>query len=95
MSLLFEWDPDKAQRNRRKHGVTFEEASTVFQDRLSLTIPDPVHSTDEDRFVIIGGSERMRLLVVVHVERGDRIRIISARQATNRERKAYEEGEKI
>lgn len=88
----FEWDSEKAERNKQKHGVTFEEAATVFLDRLSLTIPDPIHSTDEERFVILGESNRARLLVVAHVERGENIRIISARVATKRERRNYEEG---
>ena len=92
MALRFSWDPRKAAANRRKHGVTFEEAATVFADRLSVTIPDPDHSTiKEDRFVIVGQSEPERLLVVSHVERGDDIRLISARLATRRERRIYEE----
>jgi len=92
MAAGFEWDPDKAATNKRKHGVSFEEAASVFFDPLSLTIPDPTHSTDEDRFVILGESSRRRLLVVVHVIRGGNIRIISARGATKRERSNYEEG---
>jgi len=93
MGLIFEWDPRKAEENDDKHGVSFEEAATVFGDPLSLTIADPRHSTDEDRFVIIGASlPQRRLLVVVHTERKGRIRIISARVATPRERKTYEEG---
>jgi uncharacterized protein len=91
MSLEFEWDNRKASRNIKKHGVSFEEATTVFGDTLSRTIPDPLHSEDEDRFVIIGGSVRRRLLVVVFTERQEKIRIISARLATRRERKDYEE----
>jgi uncharacterized DUF497 family protein len=87
----FEWDPEKAQRNKQKHGVTFEEAATVFMDPLSLTIPDTMHSTDEDHFVILGESGQGRLLVVAHVERGRNIRIISARTATRHERRNYEE----
>ena len=79
--LLFEWDSNKAKRNVEIHGITFDEASTVFNDRLSLTIYDPLHSDVEDRFVIIGSSYKNRLLVVVHTERGDNIRIISARKA--------------
>lgn len=69
MGLTFEWDRRKAASNRRKHDVGFEEASTAFGDPFSITIPDPGHSEDEDRFVLIGGSFRGRLLVVVHVER--------------------------
>lgn len=89
--LLFEWDYDMAIRNIRIHGVSFDEASTVFKDTLSLTIHDPLHSEYEDRFILIGNSYKSRLLVVVHTERGDRIRIISARKATGKERKYYEE----
>jgi hypothetical protein len=92
MSVTFEWDPQKAKENLKKHGVSFEEASTVFSDTLSLTIDDPLHSEDEERFVIIGESIKRRLLVVVHTDRGHRIRIISARIATSHERKNYEEG---
>jgi uncharacterized DUF497 family protein len=93
MGLIFEWDPKKATQNKKKHGVSFEEASTVFNDPLSLRIPDPVHSTpDEPRFVTVGQSSRGETLVVVHCERGDATRIISARKATRYERKAYEEG---
>lgn len=91
MALLFEWDPQKATTNVTKHGVTFDEASTVFQDTLSLAISDPLHSEDEERFVLIGHSHRNRLLVIVHTERGDRIRIISARKANTKERHTYEE----
>jgi len=92
MSLGFEWDEKKARQNRTKHGVDFEEASTVFGDPLSVTIPDPDHSEEEDRFVILGDSIRLRLIVVSFTERGNNIRIISARRATRRERKDYEEG---
>ena len=91
MALVFEWDPRKARGNVAKHGVTFDEASTVFQDVLSATIGDPLHSEDEERFVLIGHSHRGRLLVVVHTERGDRVRVITARPATARERREYEE----
>lgn len=92
MGLAFEWDESKAAMNRRKHGVTFEEASTVFADPLSVTIYDPVHSDGEDRYIVLGESQRRRLLVVVFTDRGDRIRIISARVASRRERKDYEKG---
>ncbi|MBW1699151.1 MAG: BrnT family toxin [Deltaproteobacteria bacterium] len=94
MGLLFEWDPKKARLNLKTHGISFDEASTAFRDPLSNTIEDPLHSEGEERFVLIGKSIRGRLLVVVHTERGDRIRIISARLATNRERLKYEEDEK-
>lgn len=76
MQLFFEWDERKAQRNLKKHGVSFEEAATVLGDPLSLTVPDPLHSAEEDRFVIIGLSDRNRLLVVVHTDREGVIRII-------------------
>jgi len=91
MALLFEWDPRKARRNLTIHGVSFDEASTAFRDPSSKTINDPLHSEDEERFVLLGHSHRNRLLVVVHTERGDRIRLISARLASNRERVRYEE----
>ena len=91
MPLTFEWDPRKAAQNHSKHGVTFEEAASAFGDPLSLTIGDPDHSTDEPRYVLLGRSRQGRLLVVVHVERGDNVRVISARLATPRERKSYEE----
>ncbi len=90
MGLVFEWDEKKAGTNLGKHGVSFEEAATVFGDPLSLTIADPLHSDMEDRSIIMGTSERRRLLVVVFTERGERIRIISARAATAHERRAYE-----
>jgi len=92
MNTEFEWDPDKAKSNLLKHGVAFAEAATVFFDPLSITVPDPLHSGDEDRFVITGLSYDRRHLVVVHVDRGDRIRIINARLATPAERKKYESG---
>jgi uncharacterized protein len=92
MALRFTWDQRKAAANRRKHGVSFEEAATAFGDPLSLTIPDPEHSQAEHRFIPLGRSARQRLLVVVHVERGaDEYRIISARTATRIERRQYEE----
>jgi uncharacterized DUF497 family protein len=88
----FEWDGKKARANLRKHGVSFQEASTALRDPLSATGRDPDHSIGEDRFVTFGLSSRGRLLVVSHTERGDKIRIISARPAKKRERKIYEEG---
>ena len=91
MPLSFEWDESKAKSNLAKHGVSFEEASTVFGDPLSLTIPDPAHSQAEDRSIVLGQSHQRKLLVVVHTERGDNIRIISARRSNRRERKSYEE----
>ncbi|HEY2963189.1 MAG TPA: BrnT family toxin [Pyrinomonadaceae bacterium] len=92
MSFTFEWDDGKAAENLTKHGVSFSEASTVFGDPLSRTIPDPLHSEHEDRFVVLGQSGLQHTLVVVHTYREDVIRIISARMATARERKDYERG---
>ena len=91
--MLFEWHGKKAAANKEKHGVSFEEATTVFTDVLSLTIPDPLHSEEEERFVIIGQSSQQRILVVVHTDCGNRIRIMSARLATTHERKRYEESQ--
>lgn len=91
MPLIFEWDEEKAQNNRKKHCVSFEEASTIFSDPLSFTIPDPLHSENEERFVIIGRSESQRLLIAVHTECQGTIRLISARPASSHERKTYEE----
>jgi hypothetical protein len=88
----FEWDGRKAKANLRKHGVSFEEAATAFRDPLSATARDPDHSTGEDRFITFGVSSRGRLLVVSHTERGEKVRIISARAATKGERVIYEEG---
>ncbi len=89
--MEFEWDPQKAARNWQKHKVHFSEAATVFADPLSVTVVDPDHSVEEDRFIIIGQSYHGRLLIVSFTERGERIRIISARKLTRAERKAYEE----
>jgi hypothetical protein len=91
MSLRFEWDDEKAKANLAKHGVAFEEAATVFSDPLSSTIDDPDHSTTEDRFVTIGRSVADRVIVVIHTDREDQVRLVSARTATPRERRAYEE----
>jgi uncharacterized DUF497 family protein len=93
MSIKFEWDKRNAQQNLHKHQVDFTEASTVFADTLSITIPDPDHSEDEERWVTIGLSNRQRLLVVVHTEEEETIRIISARTADRLERRKYEEGD--
>jgi uncharacterized DUF497 family protein len=87
----FEWDDAKARTNLRKHGVSFEEAASVFADWFQITRPDPLHSTDEDRFVTIGISMRNRLLVVSHTDRSDDVRIISARPASRLEKQIYEE----
>ena len=86
----FEWDIAKAETNLRKHRVAFNEASTVLGDRLSITIQDPDHSVDEDRCITIGASIAGRLLMVAHTDRGDRTRIVSARELTRKEREAYE-----
>ncbi len=87
-----EWDENKAAANRSKHGVSFEEAKTVFDDRLYVDFYDPDHSDEEDRYIIIGASRRGRLLIVSYTERGDAIRLISAREVTRGEREVYEEG---
>ena len=93
MSLQFEWDPSKASENLGKHRVTFEEAATVFGDHLSMTAPDPDHSTEEDRFITVGSSSQNQLLMIAHTERAKSIRIISARELTPSERRQYEEGD--
>jgi uncharacterized DUF497 family protein len=91
LGLKFNWDERKAASNIKKHGVSFEEASTAFGDDLSITIGDPLHSDDEDRLILIGKSEKFDTLVVVHLEQTeDTIRIISARKATKKERNFYE-----
>jgi len=89
--LRFVWDRDKAAANLAKHGVSFNEAATAFGDPLSITIPDPDHSVGEERWLLLGLSTAGRLLVVAHTERGDEIRIITARPATRRERHDHEE----
>ena len=88
--MIFEWDPEKAESNRRKHGVSFEEAALAFGDPLSVTISDPDHSDDEDRWILLGESPGRGLVVVVHTDRGENVRLISARPATRSERRAYE-----
>ena len=93
MGLKFEWDAKKARLNLAKHGVSFEEAATAFGDDRSVTIPDPLHSLTEERFVTIGASDKGKILVVVATERGDILRLISARPAGRRERKQYEEAD--
>ena len=91
--LRFEWDPNKAAKNLEKHGISFEEAKTVFADERAILFDDPDHSLDEDRFLILGISRNLRLLIVSHCIRGegDIIRLISARKATKNEGKQYEE----
>jgi uncharacterized DUF497 family protein len=88
--MNFEWNTEKSEKNIRKHGVSFQEALTVFRDALSLTYPDVDHSADEDRYLIIGLSSFGNVLVISHTFRNDNIRIISARKATKKERYFYE-----
>ncbi len=91
MPIYFEYDPRKAASNLKKHGVSFAEAMTVFDDPLAQTFPDELHSEDEDRSITIGLSSRQRLLFLSHLESDDRIRLIGARPAEDAEREAYEE----
>jgi len=93
VAVRFIWDARKASSNQRKHGVRFEEAVTTFGDPLSITIPDPDHSMEEKRLLLLGLSDRGKLLVTAHTERGEEIRLISARPATRRERRVYEEAD--
>jgi uncharacterized DUF497 family protein len=90
--MEFEWDPRKADSNKQKHGVTFQEAATVFGDPLAITFADPDHSEDEERYITFGLSTQKRLLVVSHADRGNKTRIINGRLMTHKERKIYEEG---
>jgi hypothetical protein len=90
MGLKFEWDRRKAVLNIKKHGVSFEEAATAFGDPLSVTIHDPKHSDDEDRFLLLGEIQDKKLVVVAHNDRKDTIRLINARPATRQEREDYE-----
>ena len=90
MAYVFKWDPAKAAANVQEHGVTFDDASTVFGDPLALLMPDPDHSEDEERYLLLGMSTRQRLLVIAFVERPPLTRLISARRATRRERRRYE-----
>lgn len=90
--MKFEWDPQKADSNLKKHSVSFQEAALVFGDTLSITYPDPDHSVREHRFITVGMSQSGRVLMIAHTDRGDNIRIISARRATRKERRYYEEG---
>ncbi len=94
MKMLFEWDSDKAQINITKHGITFQEASTAFGDPFSMTIPDPDHSEDEQRLLLMGRSSENRLMVVSFTDRDPKTRIISARKATTTERRKYEKSPK-
>lgn len=88
----FDWDSDKSAENVAKHGVTFEEAASIFSDPLAITFPDPDHSVGEERVLTFGISNQVRLLAVISTERRDTLRIVSARTATRREREVYEQG---
>jgi uncharacterized DUF497 family protein len=90
--MEIEWDPKKADRNTRKHGVSFPEGATVFGDPLAMTFSDPDHSLDEQRYITFGLSDQKRLLVVSHTDRGSKTRIISVRPMVGREKRIYEEG---
>jgi uncharacterized protein len=90
--MRFDWDENKAVSNLLKHGVSFEEAKTVFDDPLYVDFYDPAHSEEEDRYLIVGESSQRRLLIASYTERGNLIRLISAREVTRTERKVYEEG---
>jgi uncharacterized DUF497 family protein len=90
--MKFEWDEEKAATNKAKHGVSFEEACTAFSDPLFIDFYDPDHSEDEHRYILVGETQNGRLLLVSYTEREDSIRLISAREATKAERKAYEQG---
>ncbi len=90
--MRFEWDSRKAASNRAKHGISFEEAGTVFADPLGRIIEDPRHSEGEQRYVLLGHSQEQRLVAVMFTERDEAIRIISARLATQQERRNYEKG---
>ena len=90
MGLKFEWDRRKSVLNIKKHGVSFEDAATAFGDPLSVTIHDPKHSDDEDRFLLLGETQDKKLVVVAHTDRKDTIRLINARPATRQEREDYE-----
>jgi len=90
--MQFEWNENKGERNLSKHGVSFEEAKTVFDDPLYVDFYDPDHSEDKERYLIVGESNQGRVLIVSYTERGNSIRLISAREVTRTEREAYEEG---
>jgi uncharacterized DUF497 family protein len=93
MALEFDWDFNKDEHNFGKHGIAFNEAATIFVDPLSVTFPDPDHSFNEERFITIGLSNKGRTLIVAHLDKGDKIRIISAGKTTRHERRFYEEGQ--
>ena len=90
--MVYEWNAGKAKTNIQKHGVSFDEAATVFLDPLALTFPDPYHSGGEEREITIGYTTGHQVVFVSHCQRGNRVRIISARKATRKERRQYEEG---
>lgn len=90
MNLTFEWDEEKANSNLKKHKISFEEGKTIFDDPFLLTYPDLEHSEIEERYINIGTSAKGRILILIHTERGENIRIINCRKATSTERKAYE-----
>jgi uncharacterized DUF497 family protein len=92
--MRFEWEPEKDQQNRAEHGVSFDEASSVFGDPFTTTIDDPDHSSDEHRFLTTGYSNQQRLIIVAHTDRDERVRLISAREVTAAERHVYEEERK-
>ena len=93
MALTFEWDEEKSKGNLRKHGVSFDEAKTVFNDPFAMTISDPEHSSQEDRYIDLGMSSQERMLMVWYTERGRNIRIIGSRTATRKQRREYEENQ--
>lgn len=92
MSIYFEWDTAKATSNLIKHGISFDEACSTFADEKSFTIDDPIHSTEEVRLILLGQSSQKRILVIAHTHRGTKLRIISARLASKKERTLYEKG---
>lgn len=92
MNLIFEWGENKARTNLKDHKISFDEAKTVFNDPFLVTFPDPEHSDEEQRYINLGCSTKGRVLVVIHTERGENIRLISCRKATKSERRDYEEG---
>ncbi len=94
MALTFEWNEEKSKNNFKKHGLRFEEAKTVFNDPLAITVDEPDHSDDEERYIDIGISSKGRLVVVWYTERNENIRIIGCRKATKKERRAYEKKER-
>lgn len=88
--MKFEWDKEKAESNLKKHGISFDEAVSAFDDLFNVDLFDPKHSEDENRFILVGHSENERILIVSYAERGDKIRIITARKVTSKERRDYE-----